>query len=195
MYLSLSIPARDLQMCCWKVSLCLKVRTWILCRCWFACVSMCSGSTELRVILLVWIAWCDLQRDLGLLACHHSPTPPRQTPRSYNSTVTSKAPVTFLLQSHLSIIAAARSHGDSWFGVNWTLRVDTGINQYPLSVIPEVSHPGAIINHSTKPRKRLTARKTFKKTTLASVIPGNALTAMLMNIQGQICKKYKHLNT
>lgn len=151
-------------MCCWKVSPCSEVRTWILCRCWFVCVSMCCGSTELHVILLVWMAWWDLQRDLGLLACHHSPTlTSSQTPRSYNSTVTSKASVTFLLQSHLSIIAAARNHGDSWFGVNWTLRVDTGINQYPLSVIPGVSHPGAIINHSTKPGERLTARETLKK--------------------------------
>lgn len=61
---------------------CSEVRTWILCRCWFVCVSMCCGSTELLVILLVWIAWCDLQRDLGLLACHHSPTPPAKPPDS-----------------------------------------------------------------------------------------------------------------
>lgn len=70
------------------------------------CVSMPCESTNLRMSLLVWMAWCDLQRDLLHPPQPHHP--PAAKPRSYNSTVTSKAPVTFLLQSHLSIMLQHR---------------------------------------------------------------------------------------
>lgn len=56
-----------------------------------------------------WYGWHDAISSLiwaGLLY-----PPPAAKPRSYNSTVTSKAPVTFLLQSHLSITLRHRITG------------------------------------------------------------------------------------
>lgn len=55
----------------------------------------------LWIILLVWMAWSDLECDLCLLPLNSPPFP------SHNSTATSKAPLTFLLHTHLSIMFIA----------------------------------------------------------------------------------------
>lgn len=87
------------DMCSLQVLIC------VLCR----RIHVCCESTKLCMSLLVWMAWCDLQQSA--LACCDTPPPPSHPRRSHNSTVTSKAPVTFLLQSHLSITLQHRITG------------------------------------------------------------------------------------
>lgn len=115
----------------------------------------CVHWTELEICMnpLVWMARYDLECDLCL------PPPDRPLP-SHNSTSASKAPVTFFLHIHLSIMFyAAQQHRDTCFSVNWTLTVYTGTNQHLLSVIPEVTLHRGIINHCTQLREHLLGDK------------------------------------
>lgn len=124
----------------------------------FKCIHVCTELTELEICMnqLVWIAWYDLERDL----C--SPPPDRPLP-SHNTTSASKAPVTFFLHIHLSIMFyAAQQHRDTCFSVNWTLTVYTGTNQHLLSVFPEVTLHWDIINHCTQLAEHLPDDKTFE---------------------------------
>lgn len=159
-------------MCLYKFFMCRKeARKTILHLCWFVlCVQM-----QPCVQWIYWTADLSVHEPIGMdsvvwsrvwSALAASQPPPLL---SHNS-ATSKAPLTFLLLTHMSVMfIAAQQHRDTWFSVNWTLKVYIGINQHPLSFIPEVTLRGAIINHSTQLREHLLADKTLRKMRLASV--------------------------